>query len=199
MLGLLDREPLALSEPAPEGENPAAAPESPETGEYEIVLGRRQMASLMFVGVVAVVLFSGVAYLAGKGSVPKPQSTKTEAKAAPAPVVTPAPSMPSASIVVPPKPLEAMVQAKTAAPSPIFGEPETGKVYLQIGAVERGMAVILCEGLRAHGFDSFVAPGPSEKIYRVLIGPLKDPAAYNQAKAAVDAIDLATFARKYQK
>ena len=37
---------------------------------------------------------------------------------------------------------------------------------------ERGMAMILAEGLRGHGFDSFVAPGPNEKIFRVLIGPL---------------------------
>jgi cell division septation protein DedD len=61
------------------------------------------------------------------------------------------------------------------------------------------MATILAEGLRSHGFDAFVAPGPSEKIFRVLIGPLPDPESFRQAKAAVDAIELSTFARKYEK
>ena len=57
-----------------------------------------------------------------------------------------------------------------------------------MGAVEKGMATILTEGLRSHGFDAFVAPGPSDKIFRVLIGPLPDPEAFRKAKAAVDAI-----------
>ena len=90
---------------------------------------------------------------------------------------------------------------KTAAKSapPLFAEPEMGKVYLQIGAVERGMAILLTEGLRTHGFDSFVAPGPNGKIFRVLIGPLPDPEAFRQALFSVGALDLAIFARKYQK
>jgi hypothetical protein len=33
----------------------------------------------------------------------------------------------------------------------------------------------------------------------VLIGPLPDPDSFRRAKAAVDAIDLGTFARRYQK
>jgi cell division septation protein DedD len=44
---------------------------------------------------------------------------------------------------------------------------------------------------------AFVAPGPSEKIFRVLIGPLADPAAYMKAKETVDQIGLSTFARKF--
>ena len=74
-----------------------------------------------------------------------------------------------------------------------------GKVYIQIAAVERGMAMLLTEGLRSHGFDSFVAPGPNDKVFRVLIGPLPDPAAFRQALVTVNAMDLANFARKYEK
>ena len=74
-----------------------------------------------------------------------------------------------------------------------------GKVYIQIGAVERGMATLLAEGLRTHGFDSFVAPGPNDKVFRVLIGPLPNPATFQQAMATVNALELANFARKYQK
>jgi hypothetical protein len=74
-----------------------------------------------------------------------------------------------------------------------------GKVYLQVGAVERGMAVILAEGMRVHGLDAFVAPGPNDRVFRVLIGPLVDPEAFRLAMLKVDSLDLATFARKYQK
>ncbi len=86
---------------------------------------------------------------------------------------------------------------KTAAP--LFAEPEMGKVYIQIAAVERGMAMLLTEGLRGHGFDSFLAPGPNDKLFRVLIGPLPDPAAFRQAMVTVNSMDLANFARKYEK
>jgi cell division septation protein DedD len=86
---------------------------------------------------------------------------------------------------------------KTAAP--LFAEPELGKVYIQVAAIERGMAMLFTEGLRSHGFDSFVAPGPNDKIFRVLIGPLPDPASFRQAMVTVNAMDLANFARKYEK
>ena len=66
-----------------------------------------------------------------------------------------------------------------------------------MGAVEKGVAVIFAEGLRKHGLTSFVAPGPSEKIFRVLIGPLADPQAYVKAKDVVDQIGLSTFARRF--
>ena len=81
----------------------------------------------------------------------------------------------------------------------MFQEPKPGAVYLQMGALDHGMAVIMAEGLRKHGFDASVAPGPSEKIFRVLIGPLPDAQAFARAKAEVDSIELGTFARKYQQ
>ncbi len=188
-----------------------AAP--PETAEFEIVLGRAQVASWLFVGVIIVAVCSSLAYLAGKSAAPKKAEPVASAPAA-TPAVTqetepspqpaqpdPQPSpaeLPSASIVAPPK-ADLPGILKQAANPPLFAEPENGKVYIQIGAVEKGMAIILAEGLRSHGFDAFVSAGPSEKIFRVLIGPLPDPEAFRQAKAAVDAIDLTTFARKYQK
>jgi cell division septation protein DedD len=187
-------------------------PESPEdrapepltaTSEYEIVLGRAQIASWLFVGVIAVAVCSSLAYLGGETI-----ATKKAARVAavtspvnpvPAPVSTPA-QLPQASILVPPKTdLASLVKTTHKSAPPLFADPATGAVYLQIGAVERGMAMILAEGLRNHGFDSFVAPGPNEKIFRVLIGPLPDPQAFRQAMAAVDALELAIFARKYQK
>jgi len=192
---------LNLQPPAPpEVGAQEPAQEASGTGEYEIVLGRAQIASWLFVGVIAVAVCSSLAYLAGETI-----TVKKSARGANAAAVAPAPSaplaqLPQASILVPPKvDLTALVKTPNKPAAPLFAEPEVGKVYLQIGAVERGMARVLADGLRSHGFDSFVAPGPNDKIFRVLIGPLPDPESFRQAMEAVGALDLATFARKYQK
>jgi cell division septation protein DedD len=204
MLSILDPEPAKLS-------LPEEAPEvAREAADFEVVLGPAQIASWLFVAVIAIAVCSSLAFLAGKSTGLKQEigaaftvASSRAAEARPAPVTasptTQAP-MPSASILVPPKTdLASVLKTAQHAGPQLFAEPEVGKVYIQIGAVERGMATILAEGLRSHGFDAFVAAGPSEKIYRVLIGPLPDPEAFQQAKAAVDAIDLTAFARKYEK
>jgi cell division septation protein DedD len=173
------------------------------TPEYEIVLGRAQIASWLFVGVVAVAICSSLAYLAGE----KISARKTVAisrpvapsASVPPPPVAASAELPQASIMVAPKADLAPLVKNQKTVAPLFAEPEIGKVYLQIGAVERGMATLLAEGLRTHGFDSFVAPGPNDKVFRVLIGPLPNPATFQQAMATVNALELANFARKYQK
>jgi cell division septation protein DedD len=205
MLSILEQEPAKTT---PQGE---ASEFAPETVEFEIVLGRAQIASWLFVVVIAIAVCSSLAYLVGKSAAPRNAVTGAPAATlppAPAASSTPAAlptatssaeALPTAPIVVPPKAdLASILKNAGKTGPPLFAEPEAGKVYIQMGAVERGIATILAEGLRSHGFDAFVASGPSEKIFRVLIGPLPDPDSFRQAKAAVDAIDLATFARKYE-
>lgn len=219
MLSIVDQAPAeatpaATLEAAPIEAQATPEPQLQEAAEYEIVLGRAQIASWLFVGVIAIAACSSLAFLAGRAAgakKPAIQASAADAKpsspstatTAPATPVTPQPvpvQMPSASLVVNAPTPGAQTSATSATPAkPMFAEPESGKVYIQMGAVEKGMATILAEGLRSHGFDAFVAPGPSDKIYRVLIGPLPDPEAFRKAKAAVDAIELSTFARKYEK
>jgi cell division septation protein DedD len=175
-----------------------AGPSTPETpAEFEIVLGKRQVAGVLFVATVVVVVFSAVSYLAGKALAPV--SKKETEAAAIEPVPTPVPAVtvsetPLAPVINPTKPAE----VKSSA-APLFAEPKAGAVYLQMGAVEKGMAAIFAEGLRTHGLDAFVAPGPNERIFRVLIGPLPDPKSYERAKFILDQIGLTTFARKYDQ
>jgi cell division septation protein DedD len=172
------------------------------TTEYEIVLGRAQIASWLFVGVIAVAICSSLAYLGGEKIAVK----KTAAISRPAATLAPVPQpvsasaeLPQASILAPPQAAVASLAKNQKPAAPLFAEPEMGKVYIQIAAVERGMATLLVEGLRSHGLDSFVAPGPNDKLFRVLIGPLPDPETFRQAMVTVNAMDLASFARKYQK
>ena len=186
MLGLLKYEPIApereisqTSEPLSESWKNAGEDAS-ESSEYELVVGRRQIASWLFITIVLIGICSTLAYMAGKLHAPEP--ALIVAGLAPAP---PAPALA--------KP------AKSLPTGPLFAEPEPGKVYLQVGAVEKGMAGVLVEGLRTHGFESFAAPGLNYKFYRVLIGPLPDPESFVRAQAEIDSLDLSAFARKYQQ
>lgn len=161
------------------------------SNDYEIVLGRAQIASWLFVAVIAVAVAASLAYLAGKSV-----ATTNVVLLAPAIPAPPPPlpaTLPSASIVTP------SVKGPVQSTLPLFAEPAVGKVYLQVAAVDRGMATLLVEGLRNHGFASFIAPGPNENLFRVLVGPLPNPQSFRQAMAAVSAMDLALFARKYEK
>jgi hypothetical protein len=237
------------SEPAAESEAPAKPGGQSDEGEFELLLGRRQIASWLFVGTLLIAIFSAAAYFVGKFSAPGCVGALADQTV---PYV--APPLPAATIVTPgqepnldantalppeasnPAPIasaippasavspglgsagssgsaaagSASVSGPAGAPAPaaglagfveppIFAQPQPGALYLQMGAVDKGIAVVLAEGLRKHGFTAIVAPGPNEKIFRVLIGPLADQEGYKRAKAQVDAIDLSTFARRFQK
>jgi cell division septation protein DedD len=167
---------LDLQERSAVIEEPAEAVAPPQ--EFEFVLGRRQIASLLFVATVILMVCVAISYLAGKSMSPK--------VAAAAPVVI---------REAEPPPI-VLNQEPTPEPA-LFAEPKNGFVYIQMGAVEKGVSVIFAQGLRKYGLTAFVAPGPNDKIFRVLIGPLPDPAAYTKAKDVVDKIGLATFARRF--
>ena len=160
------------------------------------MVGRRQATAITFLALVLMALCSAGSYLAGKAMSaraervePEPREIKIEQPAA---SVEPAPPLPApmleASIVAPLKPIDA----------PIFGNPTPQAIYIQVGAVEKGVAVVLAEGLRKHALDSFVAPGPGTKSFRVLIGPFPNAEAYQSARNIVAEIGLDSFARRYQ-
>jgi cell division septation protein DedD len=155
-----------------------------ESQEFVFVLGRRQVASLLFVATIILMICVAISYLAGKSML-----AKAPAAAPVAPVVV---------VREPdPPPIVLNQEPVPAVEGPLFADPKNGLVYIQMGAVEKGVSVIFAEGLRKHGLAAFVAPGPNDKIFRVLIGPLPDPAAYTRAKDTVDKIGLATFARRF--
>ncbi len=191
MLSLLHSEPSA-------SENPEASANQ-EDAEFEIVVGRPQIASISLVVVVLLAVVSGVSYLIGKTVVPKAtEPVATVAVNPPAPSVPePAPAVAQTPPPAPPAP-EAKAPDAQTTDAPLFDLPTAGQVYIQVGAVEKGIAAIWSEGLRTHGLKAFAAPGPSEKIFRVLIGPLPTPAAYQHAKDVLDKIGLAMFGRRYE-
>jgi cell division septation protein DedD len=172
---------------SPEDAATTAAAETTETAEFEIVIGRRQLSSLLFVATVVIVTFSAVSYLVGRSVTPREVSA---AAAQTAPSTPATPPIPVINATIAP--------ATTRAEPPLFADPQLRKTYIQMGAVEKGLAIIFAEGLRRRGLDGFVAPGPSDRLFRVLIGPFPDEAAYKRVKNQVDQIGLNTFPRRYE-
>jgi cell division septation protein DedD len=144
---------------------------------------------------------SGASYLTGKAmsvreesALPVIQLEQPPAAAAPVIEATIAP-VPVAQLQ---SPIASPVTPKPAAEVPLFARTVPQAIYIQVGAVEKGVATVIAEGLRKHALDSFVAPGPTEKTFRVLIGPFPNAEAYQKAQNVVDQIGLASFARRYQ-
>jgi cell division septation protein DedD len=170
--------------PDPASLDESVQPEAVEPEEFELVLGRRQVASVTFVILALLAVFSGVSYVAGKAGPPRKVET---------PVKTAVPEPRSTPLI------EATIARPAAAEAPLFANPVPKAVYIQMGAVEKGIAVIFAEGLRKRGFDAFVAPGPNEKVFRVLVGPFRSAEAYQVAKVSLEQIGLSTFARRYEQ
>src|SRR5690349_1717935 len=122
MLSILDREPLekvvSIEEARPVEET------SGEPAEFEIVLGRRQIASVLFVATIVFGAFSSLAYLAGKSTTSQPVASAEPAAVPVAP--------PIAEIVKAPEPVAK--PAAEPAETPLFADPKSGSVYLQLGA-----------------------------------------------------------------
>jgi cell division septation protein DedD len=166
--------------------------------EFELVVGRRQVAGILFLALVALAICSGGSYLAGKAISARVEPAEPEIKieqppVASTPIPAPAPMLEATIVREPMGP-----PTPKAAEAPLFANPNPKAIYIQVGAVEKGVAVILAEGLRKHALDSFVAPGPGTKSYRVLIGPFPDAEAYQKARNIISEIGLDSFARRYQ-
>ncbi|MBZ5635813.1 MAG: hypothetical protein LAO55_22005 [Acidobacteriia bacterium] len=174
-------------------EIPSVSVEADSAEDFELVVGRRQVAAITFLGLVIVVVCSGGAYLAGKAMSAREEPIQPMIQVEPA-APLPAPSV--AATIAPPADAPAL---KPAVEAPLFASPVPKAIYIQVGAVEKGVGIILVEGLRKHALDSFAAPGPSEKTFRVLIGPFADAETYQKARNIVDQIGLSNFARRYQQ
>jgi cell division septation protein DedD len=181
----------AASFPEPLANEGQIVETAPSEGDSEWVVGPPQMAALAFLAIAAIALFSGFSYLAGKAMQADPLPPIQLKLAQPQ---LPEPSIGDqfasyAGTTLPPK----------AQDAPIFSDPAPGKSYIQMAAVEKGVAAVFAEGLRAHQLTAFVAPGPSPTIFRVLIGPVSDTQAYKATKQELDKIGLSTFMRQYEK
>jgi len=159
-----------------------AKPEREAEPEFEMVLGKRQAASLTFVALVVMAACSGGSYLIGRFAAPASASQKTQAVVPDPPPI----ALPVAEVLPPPE-------------KPLFDTPLKGPVYIQLGAVDKGVATLLAQGARKIGFAAFVTQGMNANVFRVLVGPFKDAAEYDSAVAKFKEIGLDNFSRRYQE
>ena len=196
-----------------------------EDGEFELVLGNRQLLSVFFIVVILLGVFFTMGYIVGQNSRPAGASeiaaaekgaagvegsggtpqAGSQTQAPPAPLepggakISPAEQAgaaetpPERAQSSPPPPVQ--TTPMEAKPSP--SEPARGQTYLQVAAVKRPEAELIVNVLRNKKFPSLVAPGPSETVFRVLVGPLKDTATLARTRADLEAAGFKSIVRRY--
>ncbi len=181
-----------------------------ETGEFELVLGNRQLLSGFFI----VALLFGVAfamgYIVGRNSAP---SAKLQAEAAsgtasndtrPAPAAPAEPpkaaeqgaaAAPGDAVTQPPpdQPAQPTTQPAREGPSAAPPEPAPAAVpgeaaagnYWQVIATQQAQAEIVAKALKDKGFPTSLGPGPNNLV-RVLVGPYADTQSLGRAKSELE-------------
>ena len=156
-----------------------------EDGEFELILGNRQLLSVFFIVVILLGVFFTMGYIVGRNSgpvvsaevaaarrgelkplvvdspVPKAEQpapdTSAPTAAAPAPVETPKPPAPERAKPAP---------AASASPSGTF---------LQLAATTEREADAMVDVLRKNGFKASRQEVPEKAgLFRVLVGPVVD-------------------------
>jgi cell division septation protein DedD len=184
--------------------------------EFELVLGNKQLFVVLLIVVVLLGLFFAMGYVMGRSSVPTEVGTRkaeparaegSEAARRPA-VDTPAPvsatpavapsSGSGGSYPLPTPPANPPAPSKPLEVAPVsVAEPAPGTVYLQVSAVAKPEAELLVEVLVRKGFKAMIAPGPNDKVFRVLVGPARDQAELGKMKGDLEQSGFKSMVRKY--
>jgi hypothetical protein len=83
----------------------------------------------------------------------------------------------------PASPVEPVAQAKASSRVATSSQPEAGRIYLQLSAIDHDKAEIMVELLRKKSFPAIAAEIPEKPgVFRVLVGPVSD-ADVNKLKA----------------
>jgi type IV secretory pathway VirB10-like protein len=183
-----------------------------DDGEFELILGNRQLMSVFFIVVILLGVFFAMGYIVGRNSSPvgapevashrtdtQPATTETPSSAhqtatpAPADVPKEADSQPKETAsqqgpaTKPTPPPEPVAVAPVKAPTrpTTSSEPESGRTYLQLSAIDHDKAEIMVELLRKKHFSAIAAEIPEKPgVFRVLVGPISE-ADVNKTRAAL--------------
>jgi len=192
-----------------------------EDGEFELVLGNKQLLSVFFIIVILLGVFFTMGYIVGRNS--GPVSASTDRGAAPVPLTprpdapssmpkTPAPTAAVDSQANPPaepssKPLEAQPVKPAEKPLEVPAvtsslrvvNPEAGQMYIQVSSMlAQPEAEIMVEVLGKKGFRSIIAPGPNSGKFRVLVGPVQDAGDAGKVKSDLEQAGFrGAFVKKY--
>jgi cell division protein FtsN len=178
-----------------------------EGHEFELVLGNKQLLSVFFIVVILLGVFFTMGYIVGRNSAPVAVDTAArksepyERQNAPSAVPTPTAERRPAPVAAPQQ--QAAVAPAPVAQKPIelppvtVTQPQVGQTYLQVLAVAKSEAEVLAEVLAKKGFRALVAPGPNDRVFRVLVGPAKDVDDAARLKTDLEAAGFKPFVKKY--
>jgi cell division septation protein DedD len=168
-----------------------------EDGEFELLLGNRQLMSVFFIVVILLGVFFAMGYIVGRNSSPvtagesASRLSETKPVTAEAPSSTPETAAPTAAAAptetasqIPEtasqqgpatEPTAAAAPAKASSRAAASSQPESGKTYLQLSAIDHDKAEIMVELLRKKNFPAMAAEIPEKPgVFRVLVGPVPD-------------------------
>jgi cell division septation protein DedD len=174
--------------------------------ETEILLGNKQLLGIFFVVAILLGMAFTGGYMVGRSSVDKKGSADSSTataqgnSAAETHAVMPDPPTSDGSNTpttagAPQKPTSGgarpssedgppLGSPRTPKPAQVAGQasvdgfqPESGQLFLQVAAVSHDEALAVADVLHKKGFRAHAVPKPgSTKLYRVLIGPIRDTA-----------------------
>jgi cell division protein FtsN len=192
-----------------------------ETGEFEVVLGNRQLLSGFFVVVILFAVFFVMGYIVGHNTTAPPAKVTAAVEQ---PSVSPPEARPQAAAPAAPVAADrnagaapasdqraagAAAQSPAEQPAPAAeskteaqaaetkaGAPTAaGETYLQVVSVAQHDAEVVARTLKDQGFPSSLSPGPNGRT-RVLVGPYSDVGALGKAKADLENLGFHPIVKK---
>jgi cell division septation protein DedD len=173
-----------------------------DDGEFELILGNRQLLSVFFIVVVLLGVFFTMGYIVGRSSTPGTGTEIASAKKAPAkplvieapdreptPAAQPAPPVKQAQPAPPPPEAKKKTEPPKPEPPPAAKSepPASGQSYLQLAATSQREGDIMVDVLRKKGFKARAAEIPEKPgTFRILVGPV-DAADMNKMRGDLQA------------
>ncbi len=194
-----------------------------DQGEFELVLGNKQLLSVFFIVVVLLGVFFTMGYIVGRnmaktaaeqaalgsgqplviesegGAAPAAASAKP-ATARPKPAPPPAQTAAARPKPAPTPPPKAKPKPKPAPPVVSGGvsEPPAGTTWLQVAATTLPEGEVLRDVLAKRGFSVHLAPVPGQDLVRVLVGPLNGSEEIARTRARLRDAGFKPFTRRYK-
>lgn len=198
-----------------------------DQGEFELVLGNKQLLSVFFIVVVLLGVFFTMGYIVGRNMAEtaaeqaalgsgQPLVIEPEGEAAPAAAAAasaepakaappPKPEPPPARAAAKPKPAPAPPPKPAAKPKPVtqvvsggVSEPPAGTTWLQVAATTLPEGEVLRDVLAKRGFSVHLAPVPGQDLVRVLVGPLNGSEEIARTRARLRDAGFKPFTRRYR-
>lgn len=187
-----------------------------DEGEFELVLGNRQLVSVFLIVVILLGVFFSMGYIVGRNATPsmtvaaQPQAKPPivvdnpsgSAASDPAPTATPAAEPSPEPVKEPareepkPKPTQVTREKPTPAGPPSTEQPSAGQTFLQVVATTRPDAEIIAESLSKKGFQTTITAGPNA-LFRVLVGPVNGAAELAETRVRLEAVGFKPYVRRY--